>query len=137
MNIFQITGPQVEMLRRRLNFTADRHVATVSNLANAETPNYKALELPFKKQLENVLKGKPGPEIQTKTDPRHFPAPGTAPWRYQESSAPAKLDGNNVNMDEEVVRLEEDSIRYESFSQVLSSEFTRIVDAINLGGSRI
>jgi len=136
MNIFNITGPKVEMLRRGLNLTSDRHIATTSNIANAETPNYRAVEIPFKKHLENNLKGISGPETPKTTHPKHFPHKGDTSWKFRESNASPRIDGNNVNLDQEIMGLNEEDMKYQTMSRILSLELSRLVNAISLGGNR-
>lgn len=101
-----------------LNARAYRQQVIASNIANADTPNFKARDLDFKAALEGALGGTtPGLQLKT-TSARHLPGSGaTSPleaglkYRTEEQGA---VDGNTVNMDTERAAFAENSVQYQA-----------------------
>ena len=93
----------IEMMRMARALTAhaaDRHVATTRNIANADTPGYRATDLgEFDAAYRHAV------PLKT-TDPRHFAAPDWTPGaaRPTETGDPISPNGNSVSIEEELVR---------------------------------
>ena len=60
-------------LRRSLDFLTARERLTAENIANVDTPGFKARALDFKSQLDAIVN--PQPPKLVSTDPRHFGGP--------------------------------------------------------------
>lgn len=107
--------------QRALNLQAYRQQVLASNIANADTPHYKARDIDFKASLQEVLAGKGGSAggqlDLARTAPRHFPAGDGAPagarlmYRRETQSS---VDGNTVDMDVERAAFAENAVRYEA-----------------------
>ncbi|MGA0020068.1 MAG: flagellar basal body rod protein FlgB, partial [Steroidobacteraceae bacterium] len=74
-----------------LQLSAKRAEVLARNIANAETPNYKAQDLDFRLALDTALRGSPSPSGQSAnlltTQASHLPGvPATmgGPWRLQD-----------------------------------------------------
>jgi flagellar basal-body rod protein FlgB len=98
-----------------LNTRAYRQQVIASNIANADTPNYKARDVDFREALTGALAGKSGSLALSTTSARHLAAAGASPleanlkFRNDQQGA---VDGNTVNMDVGAQRLcrERDSV---------------------------
>ncbi len=92
-----------------------------NNLANTNTPGYKAMRIRFAQQLEDVLDDagnpRPGAEIETEV--------------FQPNFAPQGLDGNTVNLDREIVDLNKSALESRLYLAVLASKIRRMRSAIN------
>ena len=100
-----------------LNLQAQRQQMLASNIANADTPNYKARDIDFRAALKGAMGERMGPLELTGTSSRHLGAAAETPFgafvgfrREFQSS----VDGNTVNMDVERAAFAENSVHYEA-----------------------
>ncbi|NOY52935.1 MAG: flagellar basal body rod protein FlgB [Deltaproteobacteria bacterium] len=129
-------GNEFQVLARSLDFCAERNNLITANLANADTPGYKAVRIDFEKTLQGMLKKQGGEELR-RTDPKHFsmdPAATVAGPKITIREDSLKQDGNSVNMDEEVARMSMNQIRYNAGVEVLNNLFKNLEYAIQEGG---
>lgn len=109
------------------------------NLANADTPGYKAQDLDFRAALQAVEPGKAGSGDLAATQTRHYgtatatPAlePGSteAFLRYRTPLAPS-LDGNTVDAQLEQAAFADNALRYQASLSFISSKFRSLMTAI-------
>jgi flagellar basal-body rod protein FlgB len=100
------------------NLRAHRQQLIASNIANADTPNFKARDINFKDVLENA-NGNRSVKLLTSA-PNHVASPdsvngmaGNAPLMYR-SAVQGSVDGNTVDMDVERSQFADNSIHYEA-----------------------
>ena len=95
-----------------LLFRARRMDVLAANLANADTPQYKARDMEFASVLDGV-----GADARLKvTNPRHIaanPIDNSAALEYRLPHQPA-LDGNTVEADLELARYAENAVSYQA-----------------------
>lgn len=117
-----MTNPLDETLRFQqtaLNLRAYRQQVLASNIANADTPNFKARDIDFKSALQNAMKGaaSTGGVSMARTNAGHLAglptdsAQGGLLYRGETQSA---VDGNTVNMDVERAQFAENTMQYEA-----------------------
>ncbi len=89
-------------LHRQLTFAAAKQVVASSNLANVNTPGYKAKETSFSDSLARQLSG--GPKLTT-TNARHISGDGSdlSLSTTKNAEGPARRDGNTVQIDRELL----------------------------------
>ncbi len=109
---------QMNTLRTAANLRAYRQELLASNIANADTPNFKARDIDFQSALTNALSGRTNAGTLTLTSPRHLPAADNAggngaALRYR-AEFQAAVDGNTVNMDVERSAFAENSVQLEA-----------------------
>ena len=128
---------QLGTLRNVANLRAYRQEVLASNIANADTPNYKARDFDFSAALESAQAGRAGFAI-TRTSPRHLGgnnasdaanAPAGVDLRYR-TEYQANVDGNTVNMDVERGAFAENSVQLEAALTFVREEFKRLQTAI-------
>jgi flagellar basal-body rod protein FlgB len=95
-----------------------RQQVLASNIANADTPNYKARDLDFKTALQGALNGagSSGGTALATTAPGHLPGnPGSAAdaGLLYRTPAQGSVDGNTVDMDAERAAFADNAIHYE------------------------
>lgn len=104
--------PALAQHEQILKFRALRNEVLSSNIANADTPNYKARDLDFASALKGAQHESFG---LTKTSELHIQAWGTskdgAKAMYRVPSQPT-LDGNTVAMDVEQAAFAENALQY-------------------------
>ncbi|MDQ2068495.1 flagellar basal body rod protein FlgB [Natronospira bacteriovora] len=107
-----------------------RHQILASNLANADTPGYKARDIDFRAALaEQSGPGAPGMQA---THARHFGGGGDLPGgeaQYRVPNQPS-LDGNTVDPDLEMSAWAENVLRYQAALQFTSSRISSLKSAI-------
>lgn len=118
---------EISTLRTAMNLRAYRQEVLASNIANADTPHYKARDLDFASALSNAMAGKGDGGLQMKqTAARHLQGEAVAPHgqdlRYRTEYQGA-VDGNTVNMDVERAAFAENSLQYEAMITTLRSRF--------------
>lgn len=126
IGIEQALGAQQEALR----VYQRRHQLLASNLANADTPGYKARDLDFRAALAEAG-GPEQPGMATSHD-RHIGGgagqPGGEPL-YRVPNQPS-LDGNTVDPDIEMSNWAENVMRYQAALQFTSSRLSSLKSAL-------
>ena len=117
-----------------LNARAYRQQVIASNIANADTPNFKARDMDFRAALAGALGGKTGDVAMKKiTSTRHISgaAGGTfdASLKYRNEEQGA-VDGNTVNMDVERAAFAENSVQYQASVTFINGLLTSMQRAV-------
>ena len=118
---------------RALSVEARRTELLAANIANADTPNFKARDLDFKAALADA--GAMGPGALQLQAPSGSHQSGTlassldSALRYRNPIAPA-LDGNTVDEHLEQAAFAENSVRYQATLTLLSGKFRALMTAI-------
>lgn len=117
-----------------LSLRAARQELLASNIANADTPNYKARDIDFAKALQNALAGTSTELPVVKTSPMHLEgkAGGSisgAPVMYRKPVQPS-ADGNTVDMDVERAQFTDNALRYEASVRFVSEQMKATLTAI-------
>jgi len=126
-------------LQRTLDLRTMQHQALSSNVANADTPHYK----PFEVAVEEELRKQQQPDTRrvdlARTQERHLPVGGTAALTsaaLKPVPAPAfslRADGNTVDLDRTMGALAENSLKYKTSAQLLSSKLKLLRNVIQGG----
>jgi len=120
--LFDSIGP----LQRSLDFHTERHNVLASNVANVDTPGFRALELVRGAEADEGG-GPGGPKLRLRTtDARHFPrSPATGAGDEgtveEDPTAQVGADGNSVSLDREMSKLAANDLRYETASVLVRS----------------
>ncbi|SDJ36142.1 flagellar basal body rod protein FlgB [Billgrantia gudaonensis] len=106
--------------QQALGLRQERHKVLASNIANADTPNYKARDMDFAGELKKaVAQGErnAGGLSLARTSPRHLEGQGMPPGNrdllYRVPDQPS-LDGNTVDMDRERTAFADNAVRYQA-----------------------
>ncbi|MBF6617806.1 flagellar basal body rod protein FlgB [Pollutimonas thiosulfatoxidans] len=107
-----------------------------ANIANADTPNYKARDFDFTSALRDAMAGGsmhlPDTHL-TLTSTRHIPAKAVAPdpatLLYRQPLQPS-MDGNTVDMDVERVAFADNTAKYQTDLQIISARIKGIMAAL-------
>jgi len=122
-----------------LNLRALRQQLLASNIANGDTPGYKARDIDFSKALEDALTGRVSSAQLARTASGHLPPAQTAQTGqagqatgnllYRQVLQPS-LDGNTVDMDVERAQFAENAIHYEANLMFINSQLKSLLAAI-------
>lgn len=114
-----------------LGLRAYRQQVLASNIANADTPHYKARDIDFTSALQGALGGRGDQSGLFRTSPRHLSATGAtpsgAPLLYR-GETQSSVDGNTVNLDTERAAFAENALQYEA-SLTFVTHFMRNMQA--------
>jgi len=118
-----------------LNLRARRQEVLAANIANSDTPNYKARDLDFSSALKNATGASGGPLKLARTSARHIEVSGVGGMangllKYRSSVQPS-LDGNTVDMDVERAHFTENSLHYQFLLDRAASQFKTLSMAIS------
>lgn len=100
-----------------IGLRSQRQSVLASNIANADTPNYKARDMDFKSALGGALQGRAGsPLALSTTASRHIAMSGmaTVPTLQYRPESQSSVDGNTVDMDSERAAMAENTLHYEA-----------------------
>jgi len=116
-----------------LSLRASRQELIASNIANADTPNYKAKDIDFASAMQGALAGSPARLQVATTAAGHLSGdnqgvPG-APLLYRTAAQPS-ADGNTVDMDVERAQFADNALRYEASVKFISDDIKAILSAI-------
>lgn len=133
MSIFDNT---VSFLSRALDMMSERHKLLSSNIANQDTPDFKAKDINFIDELRAV-QSSGGVQNITRTNPMHISgnaglnSSGANITNRPESNS--GYDNNSVNVELEMANMAQNSILYNASAQVISTKFKMISNAIREG----
>ncbi len=117
-----------------LSLRTARQELLASNIANADTPNYKARDIDFASALKGALAGTGAQLPMTGTHAAHLEgASGQsvmgAPVLYRKPLQPS-ADGNTVDMDVERAQFADNALRYEASVKFISDEVKDVLAAL-------
>jgi flagellar basal-body rod protein FlgB len=147
INLFDKT---TNLLHRALDLRTAKHQSTTSNIANQDTPYYKAKDMNFKKSIRDFIPPPMDVPMSTtnkghfaltmklaRTDGQHIPINGhpRGAESYIETSLDktTRLDQNNVNAEKEMAQLAENQLMYTAASQMIAGKFSGLKAAIREG----
>jgi flagellar basal-body rod protein FlgB len=105
-----IDGKLFPHLEKMLDWTAQRQQALSANIANIDTPGYRAKDVAFSEQL------------------------GEAQLTTYEVPAKAKDNGNTVDLDREMTELSKNGLQYVALVQYLNQKLRTLRTSLTEGG---
>lgn len=118
-----------------LNLRAARQELLASNIANADTPNYKARDIDFASALKGALSASSPKLPMSASSSAHLKPVEDgktvmgAPVMYRNSLQPS-ADGNTVDMDVERAQFADNALRYEASVKFISDDIKKILTVI-------
>ena len=101
----------IAVLEQSLDIRTPRHRVLSSNIANSETPNYEAKDIPFQKILEGSMNQYSLLNLK-RTHTKHFPEGLITDMMVE--TVPG-----GVNIDQEMAKLAENNLRFQAEVQAL------------------
>ncbi|ABK42793.1 flagellar basal-body rod protein FlgB [Magnetococcus marinus MC-1] len=132
MSGFGLLGNSGAFKANLLDLRQRRQDIIAANIANADTPGYKARRLSFEEELAKSTP-RDGDLPMARSDPRHLPAQGflAASGEIQEVETPiSKGDMNSVDMEQEMARQTANQLLYNYATQSLNGQITKMKMAI-------
>ncbi|MBK7327360.1 MAG: flagellar basal body rod protein FlgB [Propionivibrio sp.] len=124
----------LEFQQVALGLRAHRQQILAGNIANADTPHYKARDFDFSTALRNAVAGRgSGAGLQlVATSDRHLQGTSNSgPVRLQYRTPPQdSADGNTVDMDLERASFSENAIQYDAGLTFITGKIKTLMSAI-------
>lgn len=128
MPFLDAIGRSVDQLATGLEARARRHGAIAANIANADTPGYRAVDVSFRALLERAGAG---PSLAATHHSHLQAAPqGAGTETLFLSGGSPRRDGNDVNVDREMVKLAQNQLEYQFLARALGGKFRKLKEAI-------
>jgi len=133
----QIDDATIKALSASIKMREMRQEIITSNIANAETPGYKAKRLDFEEALARAL-DVDGEQSLNTSDDKHFDVgsggfANLQPEIYEDSNGMVSEDGNTVNRDDEMAKMARNKILYDASIQLLNKKLGLLKYAVNSG----
>jgi flagellar basal-body rod protein FlgB len=132
--VVNLFGGTIHTLEKSLDYSTAKNRTIANNIANVDTPNYKANHVTFKNTLANTMSD----SMQTKrTHPKHFTFDNHGNQSYvirENNSTTYNHNGNNVDIDQEMAELAKNQIYYQAIVDRLNGKFRNMGTVIR-GGS--
>ena len=122
--------PTLRGLAETLTLTQRRHEVLTSNLANVETPGFRARDLDFGSALRDAFAVRRQGELGA-DEPPDEPHVSVV----EDRTAPARADGNTVDLDLQMAKLTANGTRYLALARLLAMRIGLVRQAIQGGGS--
>ena len=134
MTIFDRT---MQLLNRTLDLRQARQRVIASNIANEETPGYRAADLSFQDSLQAAHRGR-GFVTLAVTQGRHIGPRGDSVQQVMGKLGPVPagdlpLDANSVNIELEMAKMSDNAMQYNAAADLLARKFRGLLNAIREG----
>lgn len=120
MNVF--SDFNLDLLQKALDASAMRQSAIADNIANANTENYKAKTVAFEEELQKALQSGSQSDLE-RVAARIVEVGGTTLGE----------DGNNVDLEQEMVEMAKNQLLYNTLIQQTSQKLSNLGYVINEG----
>jgi len=117
-----VETPLMHTLSRALDLTSVRQGLVSQNVANIDTPGYKARDIDYRQELQRAMAD--DESLQPAPVAREVPGLVERP------------DGNNVSLDRESLLMAQNQLAFQVDVQLLRAEFNRLQQAINGGNGQ-
>lgn len=125
---------ELAFVQNALDLRARRQELLAANIANADTPNYKARDIDFQTVLHSALGAASGPLTMSRTSAAHLAGDsdrlgGLGAVQYRTSLQPS-IDGNTVDTDVERGHFADNALHYQFLLERARGTFRTISSAL-------
>jgi flagellar basal-body rod protein FlgB len=122
-----IEDKMLPVLQDLLTWTSKRQQAMAANVANLDTPGYRAKDYSFSETMASIN--------MTATSGKHIaPVEDTSSARMYAVDTEVKPNGNNDDLDRELTEITKNGLQYITLVQYLNQRLRTLRTAINEGG---
>ena len=124
------TNSFVSFLEGALSWTSKRQQALAANLANIDTPGYRAKDYSFEEQLSTM-------ELAASSDKHIVHSEQNSQVRmFEVETNVVNPNGNNVDLDRDITELSQNGLQYITLIQALNHKLRMLRSSIDEGGRR-
>jgi len=116
----QIETQLSDQVARYMDLATSQLKLTAANMANVDTPGYKALGMDFESEMREAMQ-----DVDQ----------GVAPKQVKVKTVDgliARPDGNDVSMDREGMNMAEAQLKFKTGVAILHEEYQRVMNAIHV-----
>lgn len=124
----ELFDKNIQILEKSMDMYLVRHSVIADNIANAETPQFKARRVDFEQELQRAS------EQQDVGLGRNIAS--ITPNVYQDTESEVGSDLNTVDMDREMADMTKNDLKYSAATQSISKKFALLKYAIGGEGGR-
>jgi flagellar basal-body rod protein FlgB len=128
--------PTISALNQNLNLRLENQNVISANIANADTPGYKAKAMSFEQAMRDAMET--GENLRLETgDAEHIGSKGVDGVRadvYDDPNGIESLDGNTVDRSAEMAKMKENEILYNASIESLRKKLGMLEYGISEGG---
>jgi flagellar basal-body rod protein FlgB len=131
-----LIDPTIQALNQNLNLRLQQQNVISGNIANADTPGYKAKAVSFEQAMRDAMDTGDGVKLET-SDPEHFGSRGPEAVQadvYDDPNGVESLDGNTVDRAGEMAKMKENQILYNASIETLRKKLGMLEYGITEGG---
>lgn len=122
------------MIKKALDGTWQRQKAISGNIANHETPGYKAVKVDFEQALKHEVKRLQAAPLSSQELSRGITSIQNTVIKFsQDYSGSERADGNNVNLEAENIEMAKTQIQYQFLTRTMTDFYSRLRYAISEG----
>ena len=119
----------INVLDKAADASWTRNELIANNIANQDTPGYKRTDVDFESQLSQALKSQRYTSVDAKV--KHVNLSHLNPRVYTDyGDFSYRVDGNNVDPEQEQVKLAENQLRYQGLISAMTHEFQNLRSVI-------
>lgn len=122
----EIFGNSMQLMLKSMDFLWKKQEVIANNIANVDTPGYKSRYVTFEEELREKLD-------RAREDRKESMAQALADTQYEihvTENETARLDGNNVNADTELIEMTRAAMQYQYAQSAYNGELNRLRTAI-------
>ena len=112
-------GNQINLIQEMMSRAQEQQRVISHNIANVNTPNYRAQDIRFSTALQDILAGK------------ESNATNQAGTTFEVQGLMVREDGNTVDIDRELVNLDKNMLMFKSYSEMLVAKLSMLRTAIS------
>ena len=131
-------GGSISALQKTLNIGSLRHKVLTANIANIDTPNYKAFEVVMEDvRQKNGKRTHPIQLVRTQRDHLQRRNQSSSNLKVRAANPPGlnlRADGNTVDLDKTMGKLAENTILYRAAALMIKRKFQGLKNVIQGGG---
>lgn len=127
--VVKLFSNTISTLENAINYANTKQKVISQNIANVDTPNYKAKEVTFKDTLNQTMEAK-------LTNTRHIPFSASSSSSSKvvtRTDVAYNSNGNSVDMDKEMTDLATNQIYYNALIERISGKFNSLQTVIRGG----
>ena len=112
-----LNSPSINVIKKIQDYVVVKQRVIANNIANVETPGFKAKDVAFKDEFQKAL--------QTGDFNR---AMQIQPSVYETNDAPLRNDGNNVDLEKEMIELQKNKMKFDVYTEILRNRYKLVKD---------
>lgn len=112
-----LNSPSINIIKKIQDYVVVKQRVIANNIANVETPGFKAKDVAFKDEFQKAL--------QTGDFNR---AMQIQPSVYETNDATLRNDGNNVDLEKEMIELQKNKMKFDVYTEILRNRYKLVKD---------